>query len=108
MFFVYRQNNSGGGYELPAMHVIVEADSVKEANEIAQKNGVDPDAPYCECCGRRWYLMWDGEETGEQAVANTPDDYEIFTDKEMAIESVSSTWRTSDESLPRTLMVLKP
>jgi hypothetical protein len=61
-FYSFRQNNSGGFFkelENGMFHLIVEADSEEEANEIAQENGVYFDGCKegldCECCGDRWY-----------------------------------------------------
>ena len=66
MFFEFDQNNSGGGFcvdDRVCHHVIVEADTATQANEIAERigiyfNGVD-DGVDCECCGDRWYPQWD-------------------------------------------------
>lgn len=65
MWYLYRQNNSGGYYLGPADMVIVRADNMAAANRAANANGVNPDAPYCDCCGTRWSLMnpeWDPDE----------------------------------------------
>jgi hypothetical protein len=69
MFFTYRQNNSGGRF-IGEINIIIEADSAKEADEIAQENGVYfdgvDDGHDCECCGDRWYRAWeDGTENPE-------------------------------------------
>ena len=70
-FYTFRQNNSGGMFGLPAINVLVEADSANEANDIAELHGVYFDDDYevdCECCGQRWYRAteWDAcEEPGE-------------------------------------------
>jgi hypothetical protein len=59
MFYTYSQNNSGGKCKGPALYVIIEADSAKEANERAISeaglyfDGV-ADGIDCECCGDRW------------------------------------------------------
>lgn len=70
MFYEYRQNNSGGFFHLPAIQVFIEADSMDEANRIAERNGlyfdgVD-DGRDCPCCGDRWYPVsskWNVHET---------------------------------------------
>jgi len=74
MFYTYRQNNSGGSFVYDeerslAQYVIVEADSIAEANERAEMlgiyfDGVD-DGYDCECCGDRWYRAdtYDESET---------------------------------------------
>lgn len=61
-WYVYRQNNSGGFFKKPALMVAVEIDAKsltgEESNTVAfsraKSVGVDPNAPYCECCGKRW------------------------------------------------------
>ena len=68
MFFEFRQNNSGG-YWIGAKTVIIEADSAIEANEIATTasespiyfNGVSLGRD-CECCGSRWYPLWEDDK----------------------------------------------
>lgn len=65
-WFNYRQNNSGGFFCEPAVNVHIEADSAKEANRIAEENGlyfngVDSHQD-CECCGDRWHEQWDDED----------------------------------------------
>lgn len=61
-FFTYTQNNSGGSFiqdHRSGVYVIVEADTLEEANVIAGEkagvyfNGV-ADGIDCECCGDRW------------------------------------------------------
>lgn len=55
MFYVYRQNNSGGSFRTPAISVIVEADNATEADTIAETVGIYFDgAGDCSCCGNRW------------------------------------------------------
>jgi hypothetical protein len=62
MWYVYRQNNSGGSFQEPALFVLIEADSASDANTIAQSrallyfDGVE-NAEDCECCGDRWYRL---------------------------------------------------
>lgn len=62
MFFVYHQNNSGGSFEVNndvGHEVIIEADTMLEANFKAQQIGIYFNgiaAGYdCDCCGDRWY-----------------------------------------------------
>lgn len=64
MFFDYRQNNSGGSFVFDkkrgiSVNVIIEANSAKDADEIAQSKGLYFDGVSegfdCECCGDRWY-----------------------------------------------------
>lgn len=60
--FRFRQNNSGGEFivdDTVGVHVVIEAESADQANEVATKylgiyfNGVDEGID-CECCGDRW------------------------------------------------------
>lgn len=54
-FYVFRQNNSGGYFNGPAVNVWVEASSPEEANDVAQNHGVYFDGEGdCSCCGNRW------------------------------------------------------
>jgi hypothetical protein len=63
-YFLYRQNNSGGDYDIDLkkglnINVIVEADSEMEADAKACDVGIYFDGVAngtdCECCGDRWY-----------------------------------------------------
>ena len=70
MFYCFIQNNSGGHfdrrYEIGiGPYVIVEADDATEANIRAECiglyfNGVELGSD-CECCGDRWYPIWNSE-----------------------------------------------
>lgn len=72
MFYSFRQNNSGGSFDVDssvAQFVIIEANDSSEANARAQEigiyfDGVDNGSD-CECCGDRWYPAddFDGTET---------------------------------------------
>lgn len=65
MFFHYSQNNSGGKFNGPTLHYIIEADNAREANFLATKVGIyfDPNCYRdCECCGPRWKEKWDDDE----------------------------------------------
>lgn len=62
MFYTFQQNNSGGYYEVDdfvAEVVIIEADSVEEANDIAGGKGIFSYA-YCSCCGDRFTPQYKG------------------------------------------------
>jgi hypothetical protein len=71
VFFEYRQNNSGGGYDYDASRgighdVIIEAADSDEANYRAERiglyfDGADEGGPDCDCCGDRWYRAWSRE-----------------------------------------------
>lgn len=73
MFYVYRQNNSGGSFRPPAVNVIVEAPSAEEADTIAE--GLDiyfSGIGDCPCCGKRWNNaseVYDGFDTLAEAKA---------------------------------------
>lgn len=63
MFYTYRQNSSGGSFRTQSgvisVYVIVEADSVEQADARAEAiglyfDGVDLGRD-CSCCGDRWY-----------------------------------------------------
>lgn len=72
MFFTFHQNNSGGHFHIDEKSgigtvVIVEADSVDEANSRAEEIGLYFDgAGDCECCGQRWYSAYDEGEASPQ------------------------------------------
>ena len=73
-FYTFRQNNSGGSFEVDeergiAETVIVEAYSFEEANRIAERigiyfNGVDSGWD-CECCGDRWYELYSDSDAAD-------------------------------------------
>ena len=69
MFYTYSQNNSGGSFIGPH-HVIVEADSARQANSIAQDHDVYFDGVEfgvdCECCGDRWIRI-EKDSEGKQS-----------------------------------------
>lgn len=74
MFYVYRQNNSGGSFRPPAVDVIVEAPSAAEADTIAEGLGIYFDgAGDCPCCGVRWAVAeedWNRYDTLQEAKAS--------------------------------------
>ena len=60
--YTWRQNNSYGAWALPAETIIVEADDVYAAQDIAGQHGVRFESrDDCECCGYRWHLEPNGE-----------------------------------------------
>ena len=80
-FYTFRQNNSGGWFDAPAIALVIEADNADEANDIAQKDhGVYFDDDYdidCECCGNRWYRVTEWDATGQPEVYGQPaEEYE--------------------------------
>ena len=91
MFYVYRQNNSGGRFIPPAVDVIVEADSAAEADTIAEGVGIYFfGADDCSCCGFRWNRAeeeWDRHETLADAKASIGKHNEVWA-KEDRIPAV--------------------
>jgi hypothetical protein len=85
MFYHYSQNNSGGSFYIDhrvAHHVIIEADTAEQANQIAESkglywNGCDLGLD-CDCCGDRWYPQWrdDGGDAEPLIYDLTPDQYQ--------------------------------
>lgn len=80
-FFHFNQNNTGGSFEFDkeagiTHHVIIEADSVDEANGRAQEIGIYFDGcesgTDCSCCGDRWSRAWDTDADAEPLIYATP------------------------------------
>lgn len=77
MFYHYSQNNSGGSFDFNKFrgithHVIIEADSASEADDIAEGIGLYFDGHGdCPCCGDRWYNAWEGDGDDEPMVYST-------------------------------------
>ena len=68
-FFQFRQNNSGGFFDVDedvCQLVIIEADDPSEANIRAENIGIYFDGCYegrdCPCCGDRWSPIWPDQE----------------------------------------------
>lgn len=67
-FFQFRQNNSGGSFDIDTesgigVNVIVEADSAEDANRRAESIGLYFDGEGdCDCCGNRWSNLWEREK----------------------------------------------
>lgn len=76
--YTWRQNNSGGYFTLPALNILVEADSEDEAKEIAvSKWGIRFDNPNdCSCCGYRWSWATSSDESLDE-VAEEIQAYEL-------------------------------
>ena len=73
MFYVFRQNNSGGYYTQPAKNIIVkDARDSEQATEVALKAGMYFDGIKagvdCECCGVRWDPMAMDFDTADDAI----------------------------------------
>ena len=70
MFYTFRQNNSGGYFSGPVL-VCVECDSLEQANNQAELNGICFGMfGSCECCGPRWSTAWN-----EDSLTETPTYY---------------------------------
>lgn len=71
MFYVFKQNNSGGRFDFDrgrgvSCYVVVEAATAEEANECAESLGIYFDEDFdvdCECCGQRWYPVVESDGT---------------------------------------------
>lgn len=69
-FYHYRQNNSGGSFDVDEqagidINVFVEAYSAGQADDQAERiglyfDGVDKGMD-CDCCGDRWYTSSEGD-----------------------------------------------
>lgn len=71
MFYEFRQNNSGGHFDLIkdtgiTATVLIEADSPDHANtimgELIDDDWCGGQGGYCKCCGERWYKLWSDEK----------------------------------------------
>lgn len=67
MFYLYKQNNSGGIWQKDRFvdrFVFIEAKSVKDACKRAERIGIYFDGVStgfdCDCCGDRWSTPYDG------------------------------------------------
>lgn len=81
MYYTFRQNNSGGGFDIDekrgiSITVIVEADSTDDADERAERLGIYFDGcetgQDCDCCGDRWSRAWSHDEAEVPSVYGTP------------------------------------
>jgi hypothetical protein len=75
MFYKFKQNNSGGGFDVNdkvSIAVWIEADSKEEACAKAEEIGIYFDGVEkgedCSCCGDRWSEPW--EESEEPTTSN--------------------------------------
>lgn len=81
-FFKFRQNNSGGSFDIDdkvTIAVWIEADSFDEANAKAESIGIYFDGCEsgmdCDCCGDRWSAMDDWNTPEEQPVESKYDSF---------------------------------
>lgn len=77
-FYEYRQNNSGGSFDVDAnagisVHVIIEAATAWDANRKAEEVGLHFDGyGDCSCCGDRWYRQDEYDADDEPSIYGTP------------------------------------
>jgi hypothetical protein len=78
MYYTFYQNNSGGIFDITsdvAEYVIIEASNHEEANDIAESIGIYfngcEDGIDCECCGNRWYPVFERDGTEEPDIYGT-------------------------------------
>lgn len=73
-YYKFSQNNSGGTFDtidenVGAHTVVIQAESEKQANKIAESLGIYFDGcdsgSDCSCCGDRWYRTGDHEASEE-------------------------------------------
>jgi hypothetical protein len=88
MYYEFKQNNSGGWFEINdevSIRVYIEANSASEANEIAETHGIYFDGcaegTDCDCCGDRWYSA--SESDGVEEIE--PDKYSSMWVKDGAV-----------------------
>ena len=106
-FYTFRQNNSFGRFDYDAgrgisVNVIVEADSVDDANSRAERIGLYFDgAGDCTCCGNRWSAQYEWQ--GKDDSTEKPEIYsqEVTPDEAMAEKDkfgfTNSKWQDKGE-----------
>lgn len=101
-FFDFRQNNSGGGFDLDheqgiTVHVIIEANSAEDANRRAEEIGLYFDGVYedldCECCGDRWSRAWNDKEGKAKPTVYGDDLTEVTWDDYAANFPLATKWQ---------------
>jgi hypothetical protein len=86
VWFEYRQNNSGGSFEINddvSIYVLIQADDRVSANRKAEEVGIYFDGVSeghdCSCCGDRWSEPWDElEEFSVYSWAGKGDSRKIY------------------------------
>lgn len=88
-YYTFRQNNSGGGFDVTDtldVYVIIKANSAEEANDKLVllggyfdgcADGID-----CPCCGDRWWPVFESDATQQPEIYSESDrskwsDYKI-------------------------------
>lgn len=77
-FFLFRQNNSGGRFQEPAVEVFVEAETLDEACESTKSHftlcvdtGMYADydnCGCCPCCGHRWDKPYSEDPLNKESI----------------------------------------
>lgn len=82
-FFTFHQNNSGGSWSRPAINMIIEANSAREANGLAEEYGAYFDGyGDCQCCGDRWYELSKGDDGDPvPSIYGSPVEEQLVKDK---------------------------
>ena len=107
--YQFNQNNSGGSFvvdEKLCHRLLIEADSVDEASDIAEGmgvyyNGCDSGMD-CDCCGDRWYRPWssDGIEFPYSYGTFTPDEANKIAEKyNCKVEKSTKAWADRDTNV---------
>lgn len=80
MFYTFRQNNSGGRFDVDDdvnIYVVIEGDTLSEIVDKAEQVGIYfdgcADGSDCPCCGDRWYPAY-GESDDVPMWYDTPYD----------------------------------
>jgi hypothetical protein len=93
-FYTFSQSNPGGYFiknDKISEYVIIQAESAKEANDIAEDIGIYFDGIRkkidCSCCNDRWYRVteWNGKEKIELDERIKEQGYKIYADEEWII-----------------------
>lgn len=91
-WYHYDQNNSGGSFQKPAVHVFIEAESKADADDQAVTVGVYfdgcSDGRDCSCCGDRWYSSEYDEGDDAPKVYGAPAESYISTWESPGVPSV--------------------
>ena len=115
MFYTYSQNNSGGVFCEPAKYVIVEANSSREADSLAELYcdvyfngcmiGLD-----CSCCGDRWNTCWeDGTDQPEIYGSSAIDFKEDYGCSDRGIPTVMIRYLDGTKSVdPKSITMIEP
>ena len=99
MFYTYRQNNSGGSFNIDLQsgiteYVIIEANSASHADERAEEIGLYFDGCRsgidCRCCGDRWYRTYESEATEQPEIYG---EWVYKTGSDIAVHYLNKTFK---------------